>query len=149
MPKQTLPDHPGDLLRLAVLDLAAARANTTEYGIDMSIWMTRDEAWGSKDGKCMVCFAGSVMAGSLRTHVKNGCSAGPRRFREPDTTGKLLALNSFREGFISSTFRDLGQPLPPGICKEMNIVPYEEDPDLFMADMLDLAALLDVAIPHE
>lgn len=104
MPKKNkvdpLPDTLSGLIRVALKDLAKAE-RTPGYVIDMHDWHSP-----TQNGKnCSVCFAGSVMAMSLK--------ASPLSDVSPDDwwngiTGKLEAINSLREGDITSALSYIG-----------------------------------------
>lgn len=83
--RSKLPPKPSALLTLALNDLAKAE-RSPKYRIDMRVWH-------DPNAHCSVCFAGSVMAGTLK--------ARPTELLEPDCytpviAGQLEALNNFR-----------------------------------------------------
>jgi hypothetical protein len=89
MPRSVkLPNKPSALIRLALKDLSAVEKMKAKYRVDM-------EVWHEPNSHCTVCFAGSVMACSLK--------ADPKENLDYDAFGKenkkkLLALNYFRTG---------------------------------------------------
>lgn len=91
-----LPDKPSELIKLALNDLEKAE-KSSDYVIDMSQW----KSLSKNTGKCSVCLAGSVMAGTLQVpvwmevhdpEVINGLS--------DSDIFKLMALDEFRQGYI-------------------------------------------------
>lgn len=99
-------------------------------------------------GKCQVCLAGSVIAGTLNTDPSE--SVGPGDFAagcDRTTTEKLFALNSIRGGYLWSALRSMGRI---GRCdgkhselpEEIDVVRYEEDPKLWRRQMNNIIKLL-------
>lgn len=129
----TLPSLPSALIRLALSDLTKCEADP-RYAINMGVWHDPHH----EDRICHVCLAGAVMAKTLaRAH---------NRISHPYDTPyshQLAALDHFRTGDISSAFRLLRIPLPPGIPIYIIILPYDEDPIAFHTAMSDLASLLE------
>lgn len=141
-----LPDHPGDLIRLAIKDLEKVE-KSKDYVVHMLDWHLP-----LKNGKCLVCMAGAVMANTLKVDKKY--YAEPGRFGEQEK-GKLNAINQFRVGdiylglihlnFDESTARSIheewykAETFPPPY--------YTEDPKAFKACMLRMADFFDKRIP--
>lgn len=157
--KGKLPNKPSALIRLAIADLTAAE-KSKKYAINMWDWhIARGDFDEAVDGNhkkvlgtaCAVCFAGSVMALTLK--------ASPAKNKEPEefdlaTTSKLYALNCFRIGNIHEGFQEMGLDLPTqaddwkrvvNIPETVGIVDYESDPPQFKKDMRELAAKLERA----
>lgn len=89
-----LPDKPSELIRLALADLEKAEESRA-YSVDMGMWHGYDEI----SGKCTVCLAGAVMAGTLGVELNT--TAGPGDFWEDkrgDDCKKLYWLNDIRIG---------------------------------------------------
>jgi hypothetical protein len=141
MPEHTsvkLPDHPGDLIRLAVLDLVETASDTKHFKIDMGVWFWPDIA----SGVCEVCMAGAVMAQTL--HANRRYSYRPWQYKD-DTERKLRALDNFRCGNIALGYHVLFRDQPESLPSREDVTPWSTDPDLFLSDMLDLASMIDDA----
>src|SRR5687767_4349571 len=126
-----LPDKPSDLILLALHDLEAVEKDE-RYRVNMY-------AWHDPNGRCSVCLAGAVMAGTL--------GASPNVHRAPfmfddDTRWKLRSLDALRAGSISEALRywvvDRPHTLPP----YDEPTDYEHDPEGFKNDMAMLAGIL-------
>lgn len=94
----TLPKIPSKLLTLAIADFGAVLAAPERFRIDMSEWHTAPypgSEYGA-DRKCVVCFAGSVMAGTLG--MPDTVTAGAVDCAHNST--KIRALNYFRIGDV-------------------------------------------------
>ncbi len=126
-----LPSKPSELIKLAIKDLQACRADP-KYEIRMICWHV------PVYGKCLICLAGAVMAKTLKIN--------PVETIDPDdfgtTTGNRLAsLDYFRKGYLHWGLRDLGYTkLNQERFKRLVHVPdYETNPDAFISEMLDMA----------
>ena len=90
-----LAKKPSQLLRLAIRDLKAVRKLPNKYRVDMAVWH-------ATNSHCSVCFAGAVMAQSLKVSPK--ITLDPEDFLSKDETGLLTArlesLNGIRMGYI-------------------------------------------------
>ena len=133
--KVKLPDKLSDLMVLALKDLAKCERNKKKFKIKMGTWFT-------PNGKCAVCFAGSVMAQS--------CGVGSKREVFPgdfdvDTNNKLIALDAVRAGYVGSALDDLGRSLPPGLTGQYPVVEYHHGPKVWRKQMETIAALLKAA----
>lgn len=138
-----LPGKPSELIRLALSDFIAAEK---KFEINMSRWYV-------VNGKCSVCFAGAVMAGTLgktRDDVKElGLTNDDGEFELfPRYLGRegpaLAALNEFREGRLDAGFRQLGLKLPPHVFEKVDIYSYTRQTRLsFRRDMRALATALE------
>lgn len=113
-PKQ-LPKKLSDVIRLAVKDMrevqagieaARAEGKTPAYRFYMMDWHSANPREKRGQPKCAVCFAGSVMAGTLG--AKPTVSYNPSAF-DWQTTYKLEALNDVRTGdlFSAMTYADM------------------------------------------
>ena len=127
---KSLPNKPSALILLALKDLRETE-RLKKYVVDMGIWHEPID-----EGKCLVCLAGSVMCRTLK--------ASPDRHLDPEDFGsknsvKLRALDHLRSGQISQALDSLGLDPPDLIQSEIDITPYEDDPDDFKADMKQLA----------
>lgn len=131
-----LPDHPGDLIRLAIGDLAKVEADP-RYRVNMNEWHAPGH-----NGLCSVCFAGAVMAGSLG--ASREVESSPHMFGS--NSDKLKALDRFREGDVQTGLCFMGlEPLVQG----MDVTPYGQRRSAFRRDMLAMADALDEAFPKE
>lgn len=128
MKTKKLPKKASDLILLALEDLRKVE-RSTKYEVDMG-------SWHSPNGKCAVCFAGSVMAYSLNANIK--------RTYEPDnfdeyTENRLFAIDAFREGYINTGLKHLGIYLN---YHYRHIVRYSEDKGKFKRQMKSMAIML-------
>ena len=116
-----LPDKLSELIRLALHDENAAH-RSSRYEVDMS-------TWHSPNGKCSVCFAGSVMAFSLEASIEDNYD--PCDFDE-DTQLKLKALHEVHVGDITAALACM-----PNTYKEFEeeITGYHEDRKEWRKDM--------------
>lgn len=132
-----LPDRPGDLIRLAIGDLALVEADPN-YRVNM--WTWHAPRLGEP---CNVCLAGSVMAKTL--------DCAPTKSTDPwsfpgGVAAKLNALNYFRTGEVTAGLREMGmEPL----VQDMRITHHALNPTAFRRDMLAMADTLDEAFPEE
>lgn len=133
-----LPGKPSELIELALRDLAAVEADP-RYVVDMLSWHS---PLGTTE-TCAVCLAGAVMARSLGVDRRMG--SNPECFRDDDVTAKLMALDAFRRGNVSTALGFMQLRPPPTDAWFRSIVPYEIDPELFKEGMRDLAATLERA----
>jgi hypothetical protein len=147
--KASLPDKPSELIRLAVKDLKSIE-KSKKYVVYMHRYhQTVDndmmDYFSLPEGKCAVCFAGSIMARTLKCDPKE--TVRPDDF-DVKTERKLYALDSFRTGSIYEAFDYLKIKVPIVLeycCNQdnINISGYEENPQQFKTDMLGLASLLE------
>lgn len=140
----TLPEKPSELIRLALNDLSLAEKDGA-YRIEMGLWHL---STSYHDGKCAVCFAGAVMANTLK--IPSNVNVDPYDF-PLSIRNKLLALDRFRTGAVREGLFALlggkavraldldGLPavLPP------NIPRYELSPILFKIALRELADSLE------
>jgi len=133
-----LPNKPSRLIYLAIEDLEIAE-KSKDYEIDMGVFHI-------PNGKCSVCFAGAVMAGTLECNKSEFIT--PDNF-ESDLGRQLNSLDFFRMGAISSGLNQTGLSVPEymettsGRWRE-DIVHYGRDKNKFKEDMLALAGTLDL-----
>lgn len=137
-----LPTKPSQLIRIAIDDLVKAEK---KFSIDMSQWVAATD----KNKKCVVCFAGSVMTGTLKCKLPSlsnspdeyGYSAlSPDDFPESEA---LYALNAFREGKIEDAFSYLGINFPDNFENYIKVVDYHRNKALFKKQMRELANALE------
>lgn len=129
-----LPDKASSLIRVALEDMEKCEADGG-YVINMGTYHR-----SFYDGTCHVCFAGVVMAQSL--NVPKGCTCYPSSFiSEPGVTGKLRALDCFRQGHVAAGLEQMGLPTS-GFAN--NWIGYSHD-DKFKERMRKLADQLEAA----
>ncbi len=94
---------PSRLLEIAMADFSAA-ANNPAYQIVMNRWVERY----APGRPCAVCLAGSVMVGTCGIHVPDEFySTSPSRYGRR-INERMLALDYFRLGCISSALETMG-----------------------------------------
>lgn len=126
------PDKPSELILLALKDLESVE-KSKKYVVHMGHWHLPDE------GKCYVCFAGAVMAGTLKLSDKVNYDLHflPGKYNGWKTA--LRALDFLR----GSNFIDARVVWPvcrvPGV-RTRRITPYSESPSAFKSAMHQLAA---------
>jgi hypothetical protein len=131
--QNALPDKPSELIRVALRDLKEAEASP-DYAVVMDEWHEPDS-----DGVCLVCLAGSVMAGTLKSDIDR--KVFPHHF-DKGTKRKLEALDYFRDGDILCGFNELGIPYPFQET-EVEAPQYDGDnPEEFHEYLTDLADAL-------
>lgn len=123
-----LPDKPSELIRLAINDLVAVEQNP-DYKVCMAIWYLRNPG-----DKCLVCFAGAVMAQTLGAESTSALNADsfPK-----DIGDKLVALDYFRVGWLGCGLTALG--IQYRALDNIALQRYEDDPMGFKQDMVFLA----------
>jgi hypothetical protein len=132
-----LPDKASELIRLAVADLKAAE-KSKEYLVDMGYWHLPDVRCSDNRERCLVCFAGAVMARTMnippRSHVD------PYAFPTEEKK-KLLALDNFRSGYVKLGLQELlgWENTPITGIGFVDVTDYEANPDQFKAEMLAMA----------
>ena len=107
-----LPDRPSELIHLALRDMEAAEKSPL-YTVDHNVWHQPD--YRNHAFTCAVCSAGSIMAMTLGSDPY--ANLAPSDF-DNDTHRKLLAVNSFRQGFVDLAFRQMGLgdcPMPHAV----------------------------------
>lgn len=145
-----LPDTMSGLIRVALADLIAVEEQKERFAVDMSVWHAKAGYGGQK--KCIVCFAGSVMAVSLKVSDKK--NAVPTNFSD-ENQRKLEALDHLRQGEIYAAAETLQVNKDPdgydAIVRrriEFNnrdVAVYEDNKTHFKRDMRKLAADLEKA----
>lgn len=147
--KGNLPDKPSELIRVALADLRKVE-RSKKFEVDMGTWF---DVYNDDSMHCYVCFAGSVMAGSL------GCTPEaalqkewdgfsyvaayvPEHFDEK-TQCKLYALDDFRTGNIKNALNHMRIKLPRFVPEDVDVVSYAYDPAAWRKDMNALALFLE------
>lgn len=139
--KAKLPEEPSALIRLALADLKKVERDKAHYVVNMNMYHEPDD-FQYRKRKCTVCFAGAVMAGTLR--ASPGWSLDPSDF-DTDTKKKLIALDYFRSGRVRQgllLLSDSYRYIEPGLA-DFLVVPYRDDPKGFRVDMERMAAHLE------
>ena len=125
-----LPDKPSELIRVALKDLEAVEASD-KYGVSMVLWHAQEK----RGGPCFVCLAGAVMAARLGASPNE--DLGPEDF-PAGVSGKLQALDAFREGHVNVGFMMMGLS-PPADWPHREMSLYGEDAQAFKTDLRQLA----------
>lgn len=138
-PAATLPDKPSALIRVAMADLKKCERDP-RYFVDMAQWHEFNE---SKNA-CAVCFAGAVMAKSLKVSepLVEGNYADPYKFGTT-VQHKMQALNQFRAGEIEDALERLRIVRPAELPRCINVARYEQEPVHFHRQMEAMAVLLE------
>ena len=124
-----LPDKPSELIKLALGDLRTVESLSDRYKVDMDYYHVPKDSNvfnRANRGKCLVCFAGAVMAQTLEVDIDE--SFLPADF-DADTRSKLNALDHFRKGVCHQGFYCMG--LPPDNRFNRYVPNYDLFPDRF------------------
>mgnify|MGYP006107349089 CR=1 FL=1 len=105
-----LPEKLSDYIKLALKDEKKV-FDSPLYEMDMETYHSKTET----NGLCRVCFAGAVIAGTLKTPHQN--YAAPTNF-DIHTRTRLRALDEIRRGRISMALDQIDIP------EEMHPEPY-------------------------
>jgi hypothetical protein len=97
-----LPEKLSDLIATALADMQRVR-RLKEYRIDLDVWHA------PSNGKCSVCFAGAVMAGTLQRSPDEHLEI--TSFANRHESARLKALNDIREGDLDCALERLGLPI--------------------------------------
>lgn len=137
----TLPDKASALIRVALLDLAKIEADPF-YRIDMTDWHRGPNRSPSSfhTPTCAVCFAGAVMAKSLKAPFESDITPGEFDY---DTSRKLAALDDFRRGDIRHGLETMGIETMEEVVNDMAVADYYHNPERFRADMTVMADYLE------
>lgn len=126
-----LPDTLSDLILLALDDLERAEASR-QHKVDMYAWHQPD-AIKVRGSKCVVCFAGSVMAFTLGAEASK--RLGPSNW-DAVTERKLRALDQVRLGRIAiaiEVFHGRQDGFVFDGTVDVALVRYEKNPAKFKA----------------
>lgn len=151
MPK--LPDKPSELIRLAMHDLKKVERMPKKYIVNMSTWHSP-----AKNGKCAVCFAGSVMACSMKEDPER--ELDPGELYDEAIQQKYYALNEFRLGqiklgiaeiygrhMLSARLENKIERALPYLPEKVKVAKYKAKDKkarrMFHADMEKLASMLE------
>lgn len=131
------PTCASQLIYLALNDLDAIEKQPTAYEVNMNVWHS-DAGFNEK---CTVCFAGSIMANTLKISRNKDIWSGRDLAKATefcdDWKHRFGALNAIRSGDIVTA----GREWSPFSIIEHNrtIVSYHVDPMTFKKQMLKLA----------
>ncbi len=125
------------LIKIALADLAKVE-RSKKYVVDMDAW--HGPVDDGDEVRCAVCFAGSVMAKSLKENLTR--SFDPTNFI---SSRQLYALNYLRHGYTRSAACELGVDMDKAAPYIRYITPYEDSPTQFKKDMRKLAKDLEEA----
>lgn len=140
-----LPSNPGDLIRLAILDLLEIRERQG-YSINMERWHSLIEPFDI----CEVCLAGAVMARTLHAPKNlNGFEFIALQETSLRIKKQLRALDYFRVGSWEKAFVMLEMEYPKKLGYQKVPEAYHMDAELFVIDMLDMAYNIDKAMETE
>lgn len=128
---------PSELIRVALADLEAVEKDPV-YIVDMRIWHGNYK--GVSGDYCAVCLGGAVMAKSLGADPYNNLV--PDDFEE-EIAFRLAALDSFRQGLINKALWYMSVEPAADVSPHMTVVPYEDNPARFKADMQAMATHLE------
>jgi hypothetical protein len=131
---------PSQLIRIALADLEAVEKSEC-YDVDMAMW---HESWNSSV-PCSVCFAGSVMAMTLK--VARELSIEPGALPNGDRTleRRMYALNHIRIGDMRAFLDHMDVPKdhPAYSIPDWDVTHYNDDPGEFKVDMRNAASRLE------
>jgi len=130
---KTLPNKPSELILLALKDLILVECSKS-YEIDMGEWHTPRSSFNDK---CLVCFAGAIMAKTLKIDASE--DVDPTDFSNA-THSKLESLEFFRMGEVGDAFEILGRSYTKGLEFDRNITHYATNAGKFKREMRKLAA---------
>jgi len=128
MEQVKLPEKMSELIRVALVDLVKVE-ESPDYIVRMENWHK------PRDGVCEVCLAGAVIAKTLKAPSNENClpSGTSRSIRD-----KLEALNELRTGEVCEAAYVMGI-YDVGAEYDTPIIDYNDDPQQFKRDMLQLA----------
>lgn len=132
--KDPLPGSLSGLIVTALQDLAKVEKKRKQYIVEMPYTFHEVE-----NKKCVVCFAGAVMACSLGANPEQ--TVNPFDFGTK-IQGKLYALDNLRIGDTVGAWGQIhpGTPVPPKLYElARKITPYAKDKRAFKKEMTKLA----------
>jgi hypothetical protein len=142
---------PSELILIALDDLAKVERQKRRFRVDMCFFFMPKSV---RDGKCVVCLAGGVMAGTLAIPPDIDASPwggdiGPSDVNGPSITKILDALDAARSGSPWRYLRQLGRKVPKalegnywGDPHRLNIPGYANDRPGFKSGLRKMANLL-------
>ena len=126
-----LPKKPSDLIEIALKDLCAVERDS-RYRVNMN---TFHEVHYTR---CEVCFGGAVMAKSLKVPTMSDKDPGDLA---PRVAAKILALDHFRDGSVSSGLEQMKLEQRDGVTVEdREIVDYSVNKGKFKKQMAKMAS---------
>lgn len=137
---------PSELILIALDDLAKVERQKKTFAVYMGRWFVPSSV--SPDGKCVVCLAGSVMAGTLAIppDVDAGTYDGEIEPRDVDGASiryRLVALNDARAGYVPVYLRSLGHQVPEALkTAEVEFPSYAGDRRGFKSGLRKMARIL-------
>lgn len=143
--EKKLPAKLSDCLEVALADLTAVE-RMKAYTINMGDWHAPRgprNLYGKviEQTSCSVCFAGSVMARTLKVAPTERFN--PEDFSEHNSV-RFSAINALRCGSIGDAFETIGKELPWGLIGVVGVQDYDSNPAEFKRDMRKLVKLLRV-----
>jgi len=130
-----LPDTPSNLISLALEDLIKVE-KIEQYEVNMDQWHCPSVAYGGDFLFCHVCFAGAVMAMTMKSSIVHYCD--PKSFENP-ISDKLHALEYFRHGSVDLALDYMGIKVTRGNQFDREIPTYKVDKRKFKSAMSRLA----------
>lgn len=133
-PKPTLPDKMSELILVALADLCKVEKLKDRFEIDMEQWHVGNDYTASN--KCVVCFAGSVLAMTLGVpddRNEDG-SSFPSRINK-----KIDAIDRLRTGQVALAGGYLGLDHTKLSDYDRPVASYRADAAQFKRDMRKLA----------
>jgi hypothetical protein len=137
---------PSELILIALEDLVAVERQRKKFRVDMWRWFVPNSP--RHDGKCVVCLAGSVMAGTLAVPhdtdiVDEEGWVRPEHVDGASICQRLQALDDARYGGINSYLSDLKRRTPKALENVRVPIPvYADDPSGFKSGLRKMAQLL-------
>lgn len=142
IPEVKLPLKLSDNIELAVRDLSAVE-RSKQYQVNMGLWHEGYERpkIGEPAQKCSVCFAGSVIAKTLKAPIEDNVFDLDETF-SAHNAARFRALNDVREGDVEYALSQLGRKLPFGMKSDVEVPDYADDAEGFKKTMKQLAKTL-------
>jgi hypothetical protein len=129
-----LPNKLSELIVVALDDLEKVRADE-RYAVNLDYWhVSKNSNASPTPGKCVVCFAGAVMAGTLGLNPEESCGGTVERFGA-DSSDKLSTLDLLRMGCVND-----GLGVWPGGLPEAVENDFAHAPSISEYDRHDLDA---------
>lgn len=128
-----LPTKLSDLINLALDDLIKCEEMSDKYKVDMAYYCDN-----SNSGKCFVCFAGAVMAQTLKCDGDHLTTE--YLITESKYSNVIDALDDVRCGCVNYALAQLG--IVSDKEYDTYIVRYRNDPEEFKKQMRALSATL-------
>lgn len=133
-----LSETASGLILIALADLEKVEQDE-RFKINMNVWHSPV----IESGKCMVCFAGAVMAMSLK--IPNEQWVLKIKSIGSENARQMVAINYFRLGMIHPALNHFGAEHVPVQFPPYPVTPYQDNPQQFKTDMRHIANLLEKA----